>query len=317
MIVEYLSYPGHLTLTKMDQPLSVAIGFFDGIHLGHQQVIEQAKKVAKEKGIQSAVMTFDPHPSIVLGHRNERVFYITPLEQKLELLKKMDIDVVIIIRFTSDFASLSAKDFIEQVLVNNRILSVTAGFDFSFGAFGKGTMDTLRRESNDRYAVHEIQRIADPKEKISSTRIREELTTGDMLAAKRMLGRPYRFPGIVVHGDKRGRTIGFPTANIAPSEGVFIPKVGVYAVKMLVQDSWVNGVCNVGYKPTVQDPEGKKLTVEVHLFNFDKTIYGEHVEVAWFDRIRDEQKFNGLDELKMQIEKDKQQAELILEKALH
>ena len=302
----HLSYPHHIANINTDGDLSLAIGFFDGIHLGHQSVILKAKNLAKEKGIKLAVMTFDPHPSIVLGKRNEQVFYITPMEQKLRLLESMEVDIVFVVRFTSDFAKLSPQEFIEKFIVDLNVKHVTAGFDFSFGSFGQGSMDTMQELSEGRYEVNVVQKKTDETEKISSTRIRQELKSGNMDKARALLGRPYQIPGVVVHGDKRGRQIGFPTANIQAQEGSFIPANGVYAVKMLVQNEWIEGVCNVGFKPTFNNPEHKKLTIEVHLFDFDKNIYGEEVFVDWFKRIRDEQKFDGIHALKEQIEKDKQ-----------
>jgi riboflavin kinase/FMN adenylyltransferase len=308
----HLSYPHQTKSTEVEGPYSLAIGFFDGIHLGHQAVIGNARKIANDKGIKTAVMTFDPHPSIVLGKRNEQVFYITPLLQKLELLESMQVDTVFVVRFTSDFAQLTPEEFIQKFILDLGVKHVTAGFDFTFGAFGQGTMEIMKEQANNNFTVNVVNKKMDETEKISSTRIRIELKSGNMDKAHDLLGRPFQIPGIVVHGDKRGRLIGFPTANIQASEGSFIPATGVYAVKLLVQNEWINGVCNVGYKPTFQNPEDKKLTIEVHLFNFDKNIYGEEVFVDWYKRIRDERKFNGIEALKEQIEKDKQTAIEIL-----
>ena len=230
------------------------------------------------------------------------------MEQKLRLLEIMEVDIVFVVRFTSDFAKLSPQEFIEKFIVDLNVKYVTAGFDFSFGSFGQGSMDTMQELSEGRYEVNVVQKKTDETEKISSTRIRQELKSGNMDKARALLGRPYQIPGVVVHGDKRGRQIGFPTANIQAQEGSFIPANGVYAVKMLVQHEWIEGVCNVGFKPTFNNPDHKKLTIEVHLFDFDKNIYGEEVSVDWFKRIRDEQKFDGIHALKVQIEKDKQSA---------
>jgi riboflavin kinase / FMN adenylyltransferase len=153
-----------------------------------------------------------------------------------------------------------------------------------------------------------VDKLSDEEEKISSTRIRQYLQEGEMESAGKLLGRAFEVPGIVVHGDKRGRTIGFPTANIQSMEGSFIPATGVYAVKILVQNKWYEGVCNVGYRPTFKNPDDPQLSIEVHILDFDKNIYGEEVRVGWYKRIRSERKFNGIDELKIQIEKDKNEA---------
>lgn len=309
MKVVHLKYPHQLNLVnEFSTAYSLAVGFFDGVHKGHQAVIQNAKEMAKQLNIESAVMTFDPHPSIVLGGRKEQVFYITPLQQKLDVLEEFGVENVFVVNFTSDFAKLSPEDFIQFFIKDLNVKHVTAGFDFSFGQFGKGKMDTMQELSNGEYGVTVIEKQSDEEEKISSTRIRAYLQDGDMESAAKLLGRAFEVPGIVVHGDKRGRTIGFPTANIQSIEGSFIPATGVYAVKILVQDKWYDGVCNVGYKPTFKNPEDKQLSIEVHILDFDKNIYGEEVKVGWYKRIRSEKKFDGIESLKAQIEKDKNEA---------
>lgn len=306
MDVIHLKYPHQLKATE--GPYSLAVGFFDGVHRGHQAVIQSAIDTARAKNLKSAVMTFDPHPSIVLGGRNEKVFYITPLQQKLDTLKTLDVDTVFVVSFTSDFAKLSPEDFVQYFIRDLNIIHVTAGFDFSFGSFGKGNMTLMKELGKDNFDVTVIDKLIDSDEKISSTRIRKSLQEGNIEEARALLGRAYEVPGIVVHGDKRGRTLGFPTANVQQMEDSFIPATGVYAVKILVQNKWLDGVCNVGYKPTFKNPADKQLSIEVHIFNFDKNIYGEEVIVGWYHRIRSEKKFNGIDELIAQIEKDKQAA---------
>ncbi|PYF04747.1 riboflavin biosynthesis protein RibF [Ureibacillus chungkukjangi] len=309
MKVVHLKYPHQLNLVnEFSTAYSLAVGFFDGVHKGHQAVIQNAKEMAKQLNIESAVMTFDPHPSIVLGGRKEQVFYITPLQQKLDVLEEFGVENVFVVNFTSDFAKLSPEDFIQYFIKDLNVKHVTAGFDFSFGQFGKGKMETMQELSNGEYGVTVIEKQSDEEEKISSTRIRAYLQDGDMESAAKLLGRAFEVPGIVVHGDKRGRTIGFPTANIQSIEGSFIPATGVYAVKILVQDKWYDGVCNVGYKPTFKNPEDKQLSIEVHILDFDKNIYGEEVKVGWYKRIRSEKKFDGIESLKAQIEKDKNEA---------
>ena len=306
MDVIQLKYPHQLV--KNGGPYSLAVGFFDGVHLGHQQVINRAIEHAKEKGVKSAVMTFDPHPSIVLGGRNEKVFYITPLEQKIEKLKALGVDTVFVVNFTSDFAKLSPEDFVQFFIKDLHVVHVTAGFDFSFGAFGKGNMELMQQLGGPDFDVTVVDKFEQDADKVSSTRIRKALQDGDMELAHHLLGRPFEVPGIVVHGDKRGRTLGFPTANVQHVEGSFVPSTGVYAVKILVQNEWLDGVCNVGYKPTFNDPNYKQLSIEVNIFNFDKNIYGEQVVVAWYKRIRSEQKFSGVEALIAQIEQDKKAA---------
>ncbi|KGR73939.1 riboflavin biosynthesis protein RibF [Ureibacillus sinduriensis] len=309
MKVVHLKYPHQLNVTQeFTTAYSLAVGFFDGVHKGHQAVIQSAKEMAKRLNIESAVMTFDPHPSIVLGGRREKVFYITPLQQKLDVLENFGVENVFVVHFTSDFAKLSPEDFIQYFIKDLNVKHISAGFDFSFGQFGKGNMETMQTLSNGEYGVTVIDKQSDQEEKISSTRIRRYLQDGDMESAAKLLGRAFEVPGIVIHGDKRGRTIGFPTANIQSMEGSFIPATGVYAVKILVQNKWHDGVCNVGYKPTFKNPEDKQLSIEVHILDFNKNIYGEEVKVGWYKRIRSEKKFDGIESLKVQIEKDKNEA---------
>ena len=308
MEVHYLSYPHHLFENEQDEAYSLAIGFFDGVHRGHQAVIQEALDKGKELKIRTAVMTFDPHPSLVLGRSKEQVFYITPIEQKIEILKGLNVDTLFVVRFTSDFAKLTPSQFVDSFIKKANVKHVTAGFDFTFGAFGKGTMREMEQLSNGEYTVSVVDKQVLSGDKISSTRIRAELKTGNIEEVKELLGRPYMLTGVVIHGDKRGRTIDFPTANVQPMEGQFIPSTGVYSVKICVQEKWYNGVCNVGYKPTFNNPEDKKLSIEVHIINFDQSIYGEEVVIHWYSRIRSEQKFNGINELKEQIGKDKEVA---------
>ncbi|SOC35623.1 riboflavin biosynthesis protein RibF [Ureibacillus acetophenoni] len=308
MNVIHLKYPHQLNEGEKTSSYSLAVGFFDGVHRGHQAVIQSAIQKAKELDVKSAVMTFDPHPSIVLGGRKEKVFYITPLQQKINILQELGVDTVFVVQFTSDFAKLTPEQFINFFIRELNVVHVTAGFDFSFGAFGKGSMETMKELSNGDYGVTVVDKLTDDEEKISSTRIRKSLQEGNMEEVHNLLGRPFEVPGLVVHGDKRGRTIGFPTANIQSQEGSFIPATGVYAVRIKVQGEWYDGVCNVGYKPTFKNPEDKQLSIEVHILDFGKNIYGEEVVVGWFKRIRSEQKFDGIESLKAQIEKDKQEA---------
>lgn len=290
------------------EPMALALGFFDGVHKGHQQVMLSAKKTAEEKGWKSAVMTFDPHPSVVLGRKHRHIRHITPLEEKKRLIQEMGIDYLFIVRFTSDFAALEPQQFVDQYIIGLNVRHVTAGFDYTYGRLGKGTMDTLMFHSRGEFTYTSVQKLAIDQEKVSSTKIRELLSEGLVRDASDLLGRPYRLHGTIIHGDKRGRKIGFPTANIEPADDYFLPMTGVYAVKIRVQDEWHEGVCNVGYRPTFKSPDEPVLSIEVHIFHYSGDIYGEEVEVDWFIRLRGEQKFNGIEELTAQIERDKQAA---------
>ncbi|EMR07508.1 Riboflavin biosynthesis protein ribF [Bhargavaea cecembensis DSE10] len=290
---------------------SVAAGFFDGIHRGHQEVIGHAMDVAREKGLSPAVMTFDPHPSAVLGNRKE-VTYITPYKQKMQLLEEMGTDTVFVISFTGEFASMTPEQFVECYIRRLGIRHITCGFDFSFGRFGKGKPDDLERLSEGDYGVSVIGKVTEEDEKISSTRIRSMLSEGDVSGAAQLLGRPLMTDGTVIEGDKRGRLIGFPTANVDPVPGSCLPAPGVYAVTFETDGRLHAGVLNAGYRPTFKDPSDTFLSVEVHLLDFEGELYDKPVRVRWIRRIREERKFAGIDELKAQIGRDREEARLIL-----
>lgn len=307
MKVYTLRHPHELN-QKDFPPLSIALGFFDGVHLGHQKVIGAALDYARENEIKSAVMTFDPHPSVVLSAKKSNVQYLSTLEQKIKKIEALGIDYVLVVRFTSAFASLEPQEFVDQYLIGLNAVHITAGFDYSYGKFGRGKMETLPFHARGKFTSTTVEKQTDDNEKISSTRIRELLSAGDTKKAAALLGSRYETEGLVVHGEKRGRKIGFPTANIEMLNGLLIPSPGVYAVKLKVNNTWHDGICNVGYKPTFNDPDHAQLSVEVHLFEFDESIYGENVLVQWLDRIRSEKRFNGVNELIAQIEKDKQKA---------
>ncbi|RIW36450.1 bifunctional riboflavin kinase/FAD synthetase [Bacillus salacetis] len=289
-------------------PLSMALGYFDGVHKGHQRVIGTAVSEAEKRSLKSAVMTFDPHPSVVLGQKHKHVRYITPLQDKIELIENLKVDYLFIVRFTSDFANLLPQEYVDQYIINLNVKHVSAGFDFTYGKLGKGNMETLPFHSRNEFNHTTVKKLAESEEKISSSAIRQSLSEGAASKAERLLGRFYTTSGTVIHGDKRGRKIGFPTANIELSDDYIIPKIGVYAVRIYVQNKWHNGVANLGYKPTFNNPDDKALSIEVHIFNYDSSIYGEEVKVEWHKYIRSEQKFNGIEQLIAQIEKDKHQA---------
>ena len=307
MQVIQLMYPHHIHPDEVDGPYSLALGFFDGVHRGHQKVINAAKDTAQRTNTKLAVMTFDPHPSLVLGGRKEAIFYITPLQQKIEILEKLGVDTLFVVRFTSDFAKLSPENFVQLFVRDLNVVHVTAGFDYTFGSRGCGNMDVMKELCGTDISVQVVEKLEDGDDKVSSTRIRGLLKEGNIEEVQTLLGRPYQTPGVVVHGDKRGRQIGFPTANVQVPEGTFIPANGVYVVKILVQDEWYEGMCNIGFKPTFKNPDEKLLTIEVNIFDFDRNIYGEEVAIDWYKRLRDEQRFNGIDALIAQLQADRQQ----------
>lgn len=306
MEVKRLSFPLNINKHELP-PLALALGYFDGVHRGHQEVILEAKTQASAGGYQSAVMTFDPHPSVVLGKNDQQVQYITPLADKINLIEGLGIDYLFIVHFTKEFAHLLPQEFVDQFIIGLNVKHVVAGFDFTYGRLGKGTMETMPFHSREMFTFSVVPKLTEENEKVSSTRIRRLLQEGRTAEIPALLGRYYSAAGTVVHGDKRGRTIGFPTANVDVVDDYILPPLGVYAVKMKVGGHWFNGVCNIGVKPTFHH-EAKKVSVEVHLFDFNQDIYGENVVVEWHLYLRKEQKFSGIAELVEQIEKDKQAA---------
>ncbi len=285
----------------------MALGYFDGVHLGHQKVIHEAKRQAEHNGLKSAVMTFDPHPSVILGKSEKHVQYITPLAQKIKIIEAFGIDYLFIVRFTQEFANLLPQEFIDQYVIGLNVKHVVAGFDFSYGRMGKGTMETMPFHSREQFTYTVVQKYTAGNEKVSSTRIRQYLKEGRTGDLPELLGRYYTTSGIVIHGDKRGRTIGFPTANVDIYEEYILPPLGVYAVRIMIDKNWYYGVCNVGYKPTF-NKEALRISVEVNIFNFNEDIYEKEVMVEWHQYLRKEQKFSGIDELVAQISLDKQNA---------
>jgi riboflavin kinase / FMN adenylyltransferase len=297
-----LQYPHQIS--KMS-PSVCALGYFDGVHLGHQKVILEAKQKATKLGLKSAVMTFDPHPSVVLGKSVQHVEYISPLNDKIELLEDLGIDFVILVHFSVEFAHLLPQEFIDLYIIGLNIKHVVAGFDFSYGRMGKGTMETIPFHSRNMFSYTVISKFSNNGEKISSTLIRNLISAGKMEELPSLLGRYYQTKGQVIHGDKRGRTIGFPTANIELKEDYLVPPLGVYAVRFQVGEKWYDGVCNIGYKPTFKHEMNHKPSIEVHIFDFDQDIYEQNVKIEWHKFIRKEQKFKGINELVHQIQLDK------------
>lgn len=291
---------------------AAAIGFFDGLHRGHQDVINKMMEIADSKGLKKAVMTFDPHPSVVLSPKKQRTTYLTPLDIKLEMLEKIGIDYCFIINFSSAFASLEPDYFVSEYLINNKIKEVVAGFDFSYGKYGKGNIDALK--SYEAFNTTAVEKLTAGNEKISTTKLRDDLAAHRLEEVNASLGRLFEVQGVVVQGEKRGRTIGFPTANVEPEYRYHLPAKGVYAVTLKLdnEEEIYKGVCNVGVKPTFHD-NMTRVSIEVHLFDFNRSIYGENVTVYWHYFIRKEQKFSGINELTEQIGKDKEKAMELLE----
>src|SRR5699024_953550 len=280
-----------------------AIGFFDGIHKGHQKVIKIAVNQAKSNNMESAVITFHPHPSVVLKKDVQHVQYITPLREKQAILQQLDIDRLYIITFNKELSSLEPQTFIDHFIINLNIKALVAGFDYTYGHKGKGNMQTLKEHSRGRFDYTVIDQVQSGDQKISSTRIRELLRSGQVEKANELLGRPLVVRGVVKEGEKRGREIGYPTANLEAESETLLPKIGVYAVKVRFKNEVYEGMASLGYNPTFTSDRVEPI-IEVNIFDYNNDLYGEELVLEWHQYMREEIKFDSVEKLIKQIEKD-------------
>jgi riboflavin kinase/FMN adenylyltransferase len=296
----------------------VTIGTFDGVHTGHQQILELMLDEAKKIDGETVIITFDPHPRQVIAARQTALFLLNSLQEKIELLSKYGINHLVITPFTEAFSLQTADEYIEDFLIKNfHPHTIIIGHDHRFGKSRSGNFDLLKEKSAvHQYTVKEIPGFMLQNNTISSTIIREALLKGNIDTANQYLGYSYFFSGTVIEGNKLGRTIGFPTANLQIEEDKkLIPGNGVYAVQVDLKKTGekttsFNGMMNIGVRPTV---EGTLRMIEVNIFNFSEEIYGDRLTVHIKKRLRNEQKFNGLDELKGQLLKDSEQAKAVLQ----
>jgi riboflavin kinase/FMN adenylyltransferase len=289
----------------------LTIGNFDGVHLGHQALFSLVKKRAADLDGTSMVMTFEPHPIRVLTKQNGPPL-ITLYDQKIDLIQQCGIDVVICLDFTPELASLEPEDFIRQILVEHiGVAEIVIGYDYTFGRKARGNREMLMELGEQHgFKVHTVGPLPGPDGTVtSSTRIRDLVQQGEVEKVPPLLGRYYRIAGRVVRGrDRGGKLLGFPTANLRLVDEL-IPKTGVYAVRVTHEGQVYSGVANIGYNPTFGDVG---LSVEVHCFDFSKSIYDQDIRVDFIARVRDEKKFSGPEDLAQQIQKDCQLAKTVL-----
>lgn len=275
-------------------PRALAIGNFDGLHIGHQALLAKTVVIAKEQQLTPAVMTFEPHPREFFMPQNAPA-RLSSMREKLEYFEEAGIEDVFVLRFNQTFAAITAQDFMHQVLkASLSATTILVGGDFCFGAKRQGTVKDLMQSG---FQLIDFPEVKVEHERVSSTLVRDALAEGNFTQAERLLGRPYSISGKVVHGAKRGRQLGYPTANVhmRHERPAF---TGVYAVKLDGRE----GVANLGVRPTIAGIP--KLMLEVYVFDFDGDLYDEHVHVQFFHKIRDEMKFDGLDALKARIAQD-------------
>jgi riboflavin kinase/FMN adenylyltransferase len=292
-------------LNEIKKPLTkpvLTIGNFDGVHKGHLTLFDKVKERAKAIGGRSVVMTFEPHPLKIMRPANVPQL-ITHTGQKLELIEKAGIDVIVCVSFDRDFAAIPARDFVSNILVKRiGIKEIVVGYDYTFGHNREGDINLLREIGNDfGFVVHLVGPVEIDHTLVSSTSIRRLVQEGRLEEARVLLGRDFEVQGTVVKGRNRGgRLLGFPTANLNP-HGELLPKRGVYAVKLLIDDVFYNGVTNVGYNPTFGDTG---LTVETHVLDYSGELMGKTIKVHFIKRLRDEKRFKTFEELSDQIARD-------------
>ncbi|WP_373766118.1 bifunctional riboflavin kinase/FAD synthetase [Glaesserella sp.] len=284
---------------------ALTIGNFDGVHLGHQQILKRLIEQAKILGVPSVVMVFEPQPREFFAKKltsSTAPARLMRLRDKISALQQIGIDYLLCIRFNQKFAELAPAEFIQSLLVDKlNVKYLSVGDDFQFGYKRSGNFEILQKAGEQfGFSVENSHSHCLGEERISSSLIRQALQRDDLSQAEKMLGKPYSIRGRVAHGNKLGRTIGFPTANIMLNRLV-TPIQGVYAVQVETVEGMFNGIANVGNRPTIN---GTKPLLEVHLFDFNKSIYGQAIEVRFLKKVRSEIKFASFDELKSQIERD-------------
>ncbi|HRI02259.1 MAG TPA: bifunctional riboflavin kinase/FAD synthetase [Pyrinomonadaceae bacterium] len=291
---------------NISKPTVLTLGVFDGLHLGHQRIMQTVVDRAKLAGAVPTAITFDPHPRAVL-HPASAPPLLQTLDQRLANFEVLGIQQAIVIPFTLDFAASEAEAFLENI-VRDRLHAkeVYLGKGFAFGKDRGGNIEMLREVSGRLgFVADEVDEVQLRGRRVSSSKIRELLAEGSVNLARRMLGRPYGVEGVIIRGNRRGHTIGFPTANLKPHNRV-IPRYGVYATATLIDGTWRKSITNIGVRPTFENDA--EPSIESFIFDFDGDLYGDVLRVRFLHRIRDERKFNGIDELKAQIERDSARA---------
>lgn len=288
----------------------LALGNFDGVHLGHRRLLDSGLEKASQLGIKLCVLLFDPHPMKTLFPERAIGLLMTQAEQMVAF-SEIGVDTVYLLPFNQEMANTSPEKFVKEILIRMGVRHIVVGFNYSFGALGKGTPSDLQHFGQDYgFGVSVIQAQTFEGRVISSTAIRKALQQGDVVQAKKLLGRTPCLSGKVVEGEKRGRELGYPTANLNVADDLLIPKRGVYAVWVDIDGQKVLGMMNIGMKPTFHSEY--LLTIEVHFFDYTGDLYGKDLVVHLEDRLREERKFSGIKELMEQLERD----EILARKAL-
>ncbi|WP_279096473.1 riboflavin biosynthesis protein RibF [Lactobacillus taiwanensis] len=295
-----LDYP--ITAPITNEKVVLTLGFFDGVHIGHQKLIKDAKLIAKKKDLPLMVMTFDKHPKEI--YKNDHKFvYLETEREKEHKMEKLGVDYLVIIKFTKAFSQLSPQDFVDQVVMKLKADTVVVGFDYTYGPKDIANVENFPKFAKDRFKIVVEPKQAIDKIKVGSTFIRKVIQRGNVELAAALLGQPYETSGIIVHGFRRGHKIGFPTANLEIEGSKVLPAEGVYATRAKINGKWHDAMTSVGYNETFKTNHG--LTIETNIFDFDEEAYGKQLTLAWYKFMRKNEKFSGIEDLSRQLDQDK------------
>ncbi len=299
MKVITLDYPIFAPITT--KKVILTLGFFDGVHIGHQKLIKDAKLIAEQKNLPLMVMTFDKHPKEIYNNDHKFVYLETEREKEHKM-EKLGVDYLVIIKFTKEFSQLSPQDFVDQVVMKLKADTVVVGFDYTYGPKDIANVD-FPKFAKDRFKIVVEPKQAIDKIKVGSTYIRKAIQHGNVELAAELLGQPYETSGVIVHGFRRGHKIGFPTANLEISDSKVLPAEGVYATRAKINGKWHDAMTSVGYNETFKTNHG--LTIETNIFDFNEEAYGKPLTLAWYKFIRKNKKFSGIEDLSHQLDQDK------------
>jgi riboflavin kinase / FMN adenylyltransferase len=303
----------HTDEFRIETPSILTIGTFDGVHLGHQKILARLQALKEELGLKTVVLTFDPHPRKFLFPDQKDLKLLTLVEEKLELMRKHQVDVTVVYPFSKAFSQLAANEYVEEILIKKlKVQYLVIGYDHKFGKDRDGDIFTLFKLSHKhKFEVEEIPAKDIDSINVSSSRIRKALEEGDVELTSKFLGHSYFIKARVVEGKQLGRTIGYPTANLRIEDGdKLIPKTGVYFVKVKVGEIFYHGMMNIGTNPTTDLDNTIKL--EVNIFDFNEAIYGKVIRVSFLKRLRDEEKFDSIEALVQQIQRDEVECKSLL-----
>lgn len=296
-----MSIEKELSTISPDKSTLITIGVFDGVHIGHQSLLSFLARKAKENGLLSVAITFKTHPEAIISPV-KRQPWLTDLETRLKLIKSSGVDLVIAVSFDKKISSMDAQQFTQILRKYLKMAGLVIGPDFAMGSNRQGNVDALKKLGDEHgFTVDVVSPFFYRGEVISSSAIRQLLAQGNVEKAGRFLGRPFRFSGRVVSGDKRGKTLGFPTANLEPQPEFAVPSDGIYMTTTTITDKMLPSVTNIGIRPTFR---GRKRLIETNILDYNGDLYGQMISIDFIDHIRDEQQFNSVEELKVQMRKD-------------